>query len=109
MFLGIKSLAAPGNRTCVIGVTVRCSNQLCYIPSPASSVFTTTITAAAALTAAVAVAANNRIYSNVVKSVRSAVVVKAAKPFGHESNGCANYRPIIDIYCANIASVTRAK
>ena len=26
-----KSLAAPGNRTCVSGVTVRCSNQLSYI------------------------------------------------------------------------------
>ena len=31
---GRKSLAAPGNRTCVSGVTVRCSNQLSYIPSP---------------------------------------------------------------------------
>ena len=29
-----KSLAAPGNRTCVSGVTVRCCNQLSYIPSP---------------------------------------------------------------------------
>ena len=27
-----KSLAAPGNRTCVSGVTVWCSNQLSYIP-----------------------------------------------------------------------------
>ena len=26
-----KSLAAPGNRTCVSGVMVRCSNQLSYI------------------------------------------------------------------------------
>ena len=32
--LGRKSLAAPGNRTCVSGVTVRCSNQLSYIPTP---------------------------------------------------------------------------
>ena len=32
--LGRKSLAAPGNRTCVSGVTVRCCNQLSYIPSP---------------------------------------------------------------------------
>ena len=31
--LGRKSLAAPGNRTCVSGVTVRCSDQLSYIPS----------------------------------------------------------------------------
>ena len=29
---GEKSLAAPGNRTCVGGVPVRCSNQLSYIP-----------------------------------------------------------------------------
>ena len=28
-----KSLAAPGNRTCVSGVTVRCCNPLSYIPS----------------------------------------------------------------------------
>ena len=27
-------LPQPGNRTCVGGVTVRCSNQLSYIPSP---------------------------------------------------------------------------
>ena len=27
-----KSLAAPGNRTCVSGVTIRCSNQLSHIP-----------------------------------------------------------------------------
>ena len=27
-----KSLAAPRNRTCVSGVTVRCSNQLSYLP-----------------------------------------------------------------------------
>ena len=32
--LGIKSLAAPGDRACVSGVTVPCSNQLSYIPSP---------------------------------------------------------------------------
>ena len=31
--LGEKSLAVPGNRTCVSGVTIRCSNQLTYIPS----------------------------------------------------------------------------
>ena len=31
--LGRKSFAAPGNRTCVSGVPVRCSNQLNYIPS----------------------------------------------------------------------------
>ena len=31
--LGRKSLAATGNRTCVSGMTVRCSNQLSYIPS----------------------------------------------------------------------------
>ena len=31
--MGRKSLAAPGNRTCVSGMTVRCSNQLSYIPS----------------------------------------------------------------------------
>ena len=30
--LGEKSLAAPGNRTCVSGVPVRCSNQMSYIP-----------------------------------------------------------------------------
>ena len=29
-----KSLAAPGNRTCVSGVTVRCCNQLSCIPTP---------------------------------------------------------------------------
>ena len=28
-----KKLAAPGNRTCVGGVPVRCSNQLSYIPT----------------------------------------------------------------------------
>ena len=32
--LGRKSFAAPGNLTCISGVTVRCSNQLSYIPSP---------------------------------------------------------------------------
>ena len=32
--LGRKSLAAPRNRTCVSGVTVRCSSQLSYIPPP---------------------------------------------------------------------------
>ena len=32
--LGRTSFAAPGNRTCVSGVTVRCFNQLSYIPSP---------------------------------------------------------------------------
>ena len=31
---GRKSLATPGNRTCVSGMKVRCSNQLSYIPSP---------------------------------------------------------------------------
>ena len=31
--VGRKSHEAPGNRTCVSGVTVRCSNQLSYIPS----------------------------------------------------------------------------
>ena len=31
--LGGKSLAAPGNRTWVSGVPVRCSNPLSYIPS----------------------------------------------------------------------------
>ena len=31
--LGRKSLAAPGNRTCVCGVMVWCSNQLSYILS----------------------------------------------------------------------------
>ena len=30
--LGEKSLAAPGNWTCVSSMTVRCSNQLSYIP-----------------------------------------------------------------------------
>ena len=32
--VGEKSLAALGNRTCVSGVMVRCSNQLSYIPTP---------------------------------------------------------------------------
>ena len=32
--LGEKSPAASWNRTCVIGVTVRCPNQLIYTPSP---------------------------------------------------------------------------
>ena len=31
--LGEKSLAAPGNRTWISGVTVWCSNQLSYIPN----------------------------------------------------------------------------
>ena len=31
-----KSLAAPGNRNCVGGVTIRCANQLDYIPSQVS-------------------------------------------------------------------------
>ena len=31
--LGEKSLAAPGNRTCVSGMVVRCSNQVSYIPT----------------------------------------------------------------------------
>ena len=33
LILGRESLAAPGNRTCVSGVTVRCYNHLSYIPS----------------------------------------------------------------------------
>ena len=37
LILGRKSFAAPGNRTCVSGVTVRCSNHASYIPSPATS------------------------------------------------------------------------
>ena len=31
-------LAAPGNRTCLSGVTVRCSNQPSCIPSAVSTV-----------------------------------------------------------------------
>ena len=34
-----KFLAAPGNRTCVSGMTVRCSNQLSYILSQTFSVW----------------------------------------------------------------------
>ena len=30
--LGEKSIAAPGNQTCVSGMTVWCSNQLSYVP-----------------------------------------------------------------------------
>ena len=36
---GRKSLVAPGNQTFVSGVTVRCSNQLSYIPSQFWSIF----------------------------------------------------------------------
>ena len=32
--LGEKSLATPGNRACISGMMVRCSNQLSYIPHP---------------------------------------------------------------------------